>query len=240
MYSIAVGDFDLQEEFASFYETQSKEIQAVTPSMVAKQMRSSTRSVTKGLAGIGFEVEQRWLTFYSKDADSEIKEKRGQTRAYVVPSQRAWEEMFSRYYYQEDETSNVELPDILRSKKYVARESVYAEASHPSQVSQKEGATTNVRDTCDTCDGSTHTVNKKDSTKATSSATLRLPDGRVVNWAWCLSIWDSIGRPVIHAGDNDNIFDLSLFLFPERVSPKRLGGIVSWLEEHSGEKMPVG
>lgn len=76
-----------------------------------------------------------------------------------------------------------------------------AEASHPSQVSQKEGSTTNVRDTCDTCDGSIHTGNKKDNKKATSPVTPRLPDGRVLNWQWCLSTWDKIGRPIIHAGD---------------------------------------
>ncbi len=203
MYSIAVGDFDLQEEYAAFYDPQSKEIQAVTPSMVAKQMKSSARSVTKGLIGIGFEVEQKWITFHSKDADSEIKEKRKQTRAYVVPSQRAWDEMLSRYYYQEDEGGgDVELPDILRSKKFVyERKSVYVEASHPSQVSQKEEAKKNARDSCDTCDGSTHTVNKK----AISPVTLRLSDGRVADWLWCLSTWDKIGKPAIHAGDNDNI-----------------------------------
>ena len=53
------------------------------------QMKSSAKSVAKGLISIGFEVEQKWVTFYSKDEDSEIKEKRKQVRAYVIPSQRA-------------------------------------------------------------------------------------------------------------------------------------------------------
>jgi hypothetical protein len=69
------------------------------------------------------------------------------------------------------------------------------------------------------------------------SKSLRLPDGRLLDWKWCMDTWDKIGRPVIHAGDNDNIFDLSLFLYAEKLSPKRLEGIVIWLEEHSGEMM---
>lgn len=78
------------------------------------------------------------------------------------------------------------------------------------------------------------------SIKGTKGATMPpcLSDGRAVDWQWCLCTWDRIGRPVVHAGPNDNIFDLSLFLYPEKVSPKRLEAIVNWLEEHSGEKMP--
>jgi len=69
---------------------------------------------------------------------------------------------------------------------------------------------------------------------------LQLPDGRVVNWAWCLTTWHKLGRPVIHVGDRDNIFDLSLYLYPEKISPQRLLGIVNWLQTHSKERMPEG
>ena len=238
VYSIAVGDFDLQEEFASFYEPQSKEIQAVTPSMVAKQMKSSTRSVTKGLIGIGFEVEQKWITFYSKDVDSEIREKRKQTRAYVVPSQRAWDEIVSRYYYQEDEgESDVELPDILRSKKFVGKESVYAVPSQVSQVSQKEGPP-NARDTCDRCDTSTHTEDKKDSKNAIKpSLDESIHQILEMTKEQAVSIWNKQGRPIIHLGPGENCLDLAKLLEQREIKPEHLSVIKEWLEKHlEGER----
>ena len=91
MYSIAVGDFDLQEVFASYYEPQSKEIQAVTPSMVARQMKSSAKAVTQGLISIGFQVERKAITIYSKD-DTQNEGRMRVVRCYTVPSQKAWVE----------------------------------------------------------------------------------------------------------------------------------------------------
>ena len=66
--------------------------------------------------------------------------------------------------------------------------------------------------------------------------TLRGTDGRLINWPWCLFMWDELGRPVIYAGDP--IYDLSLYMYPEKLSPQKLQGIVTWLEEHSGRSMP--
>ena len=229
VYSIAVGDLDLQEEFASFYEPQSKEIQVVTPSMVARQMKSSAKNVTQGLASIGFEVEQKWVTFYSKDADSETKEKRKQNRAYVVPSQRVWDEMVSRYYYQEEGENNIELPEILRSKKYVARESVYVEVSHLSQVSQKEEVTISGRDSCDTCDGSTYTVNKKDSKTATEPDPIAKILGMTKEET--LAIWNKLGGPVIHLGPGENCEKLDLLLSNPNVLDRHLLAVKEWLEK---------
>lgn len=65
-----------------------------------------------------------------------------------------------------------------------------------------------------------------------------LPDGRRLDWQWCLSTWSKVGKPIVHVGDKDNIFDLSMILYPKKLSSERLQRIVSWLEEHSDEKMP--
>jgi len=66
--------------------------------------------------------------------------------------------------------------------------------------------------------------------------TLRGLDGRVIDWLWCLSTWDKLGRPVAYAAPGDPFYDLSLYMYPERLSPRKLQGIVTWLEEHSGER----
>jgi hypothetical protein len=65
-----------------------------------------------------------------------------------------------------------------------------------------------------------------------------LPDGRVLNWQWCLSTWEKLGKPLVHAGDQDNIEDLGPIFYPEKLSPGRLQGIVTWLEKYSKETMP--
>lgn len=67
---------------------------------------------------------------------------------------------------------------------------------------------------------------------------LQGPDGRVIDWLRCLSIWDKLDRPVVYAAPGDPFYDLSLYMYPEKLSPQRLDGIVIWLEEHSGRKMP--
>jgi hypothetical protein len=155
VYSIAIGDFDIQEEFASYYEAESGQIQAVTPTMVARQMRSSGKTVTQSLQSIGFEVERKWITIDGKDAEAE---KKRVIRAYVVPSKKAWDEMMSRYYYQEGEDGkDIEVPEILRSIKFVC-----GEVSHLSHLSQEQPGLDGC-DRCDTCDGSTDTAGKKPS-----------------------------------------------------------------------------
>ena len=67
---------------------------------------------------------------------------------------------------------------------------------------------------------------------------IRGADGKEIDWQWCLTTWDKLGRPVIYAGPNDPIYDLSLYIYPEKLSPLRLQGIVTWLEEHQGEDVP--
>jgi len=64
---------------------------------------------------------------------------------------------------------------------------------------------------------------------------LRGPDGRVIDWLWCLTTWDQLGRPVVNAAPRDPFYDLSLYMYPERLSPQKLQGISTWLEEHSGD-----
>lgn len=62
---------------------------------------------------------------------------------------------------------------------------------------------------------------------------LRGPDGQIVDWPRCLSTWDKLGRPVVYAAPEDPFYDLSLYMYPERLSPQKLQGIVTWLEEHN-------
>lgn len=62
---------------------------------------------------------------------------------------------------------------------------------------------------------------------------LRGPDGRVIDWLWCLSTWDKLGRPVVYATPGDPFYDLSLYMYPERLSPRKLQGIATWLKDHS-------
>lgn len=60
---------------------------------------------------------------------------------------------------------------------------------------------------------------------------LQGPDGRVIDWLWCLSTWDKLGRPVVYAAPCDPFYDLSLYMYPEKISPRQLQGIVAWLKE---------
>lgn len=66
---------------------------------------------------------------------------------------------------------------------------------------------------------------------------LRGVDGRPINWPWCLFVWDKLGRPIVYAAPGDPFYDLLLYMYPEKISPRQLHGIVVWLEEHSGMKM---
>lgn len=66
----------------------------------------------------------------------------------------------------------------------------------------------------------------------------RLPDRRLLNWLWCQEKYYKLGKPYMCLGDGDNIPDLNLYMYPEKISPHRLMKIVSWLEKHTKEKMP--
>jgi hypothetical protein len=120
VYSIAVGDTDLNQSYPDYYS--DGHILAVTPTMVAKQLNSKPKAITQGLTSIGFEVESRRLQSVNK-----------KPRLYCVPDKKKWQEMVSRYYYSEDEDPLPEAPEVLRGSKYV----VCPEASHPSHPSPK-------------------------------------------------------------------------------------------------------
>jgi len=106
----------------------SDTIEAVTPSMVCQFVQSSPKTVTKGLASIGFLVEQRWIDGY----DTKGNPKRRQVRAYVIPNSTVYQEIMSRYWYSDDGAELPEIPDILRSRKYVLCKQV-SQVSQPSQ-----------------------------------------------------------------------------------------------------------
>ena len=68
----------------------------------------------------------------------------------------------------------------------------------------------------------------------------RLPDGRLLNWPWCLSAWGKLGRPVVPtvtSAGRFTIFNLDIIFYPEQFEPERLQALVTWLEVHSGKGM---
>ena len=121
VYTIANGDEELKGEFGLYY-SQDDEIEAITPSMVAKLMNTSTRAATGALRSIGFDVERRWITLQGPIDEEKWKPKRKRVRTYVVPNRKTWREIIQRYYYSEDEenpSANIDIPVVLRSGKYV-------------------------------------------------------------------------------------------------------------------------
>ena len=126
--AIATCDLESDEEFAGYYGDDGKCVQAVTPSMVNRHIKSTAKSITKGLSNVGFVVEQRWIAWH-KDGEG----KRRRVRAYAVPDYRVWGEIMSRYYYSEDGNDVPDLPECLKSSKFV----VCKEPSQPSQPSQQ-------------------------------------------------------------------------------------------------------
>jgi hypothetical protein len=122
--AIATGDHNLKSEWVEYYEPSSGKPQAVTSSMVARQMNTSTKSVTQALASVGIEAERRYVTLYSEKG--EVPK---QVRAYSILNSQAWSEIMSRYWPSEDD-GFPEIPNALKSAKFVS-----GELSHPSQVS---------------------------------------------------------------------------------------------------------
>lgn len=59
---------------------------------------------------------------------------------------------------------------------------------------------------------------------------LRGPGGEPVDWPWCLEAWDRLGRPVIYPAPDNPIYDLSLYLYTEKLTPERRAGIAAWLK----------
>ncbi len=127
--AIAAGDQEAGAEFSEYLKPGSDELEAVTPSMVAKQLKASLKAITQGLLSVGFQVEKRWITLRKED-----KELRKQVRAYTIPDSQTWAEITSRYYFTEDGKTDVEIPQCLQSSRYAPS----AEPSQPSQASQKE------------------------------------------------------------------------------------------------------
>jgi hypothetical protein len=72
-----------------------------------------------------------------------------------------------------------------------------------------------------------------ESSRPDRSQHIRLPDGRILNWQWCLSTWIKLGKPCM---TEIKELDISLYMYPGRLSAQKLGLIVDWLEKHSGEK----
>ena len=56
------------------------------------------------------------------------------------------------------------------------------------------------------------------------------PAGEPIDWAWCLGAWDRLGRSVIYPAVGGSVYDLSLYLYPERLAPERRAGIAAWLK----------
>jgi len=71
-------------------------------------------------------------------------------------------------------------------------------------------------------------------THSAGKAPILLPDGRVLDWQWCLSTFTKLGHPCMVEIQE---YDISVYLYPEKLSPKKLQQIVDWLEEHSGQQM---
>lgn len=109
--SISTGDVDLQEAFADYYLSQ-KGIQAITPSMITSQLKTSAKSATQVLQSVGFEVEWRWIITNKPGAKNKKR-----TRAYCIPDANTWREIIQRYYYSEDEKF-IEMPPVLMASKY--------------------------------------------------------------------------------------------------------------------------
>jgi hypothetical protein len=112
VYGIAAGDTDLEQEFTGYYDS-AGQIQAVTPTMVARLVKSSAKQVTQTLTGVGFEIEWRWI-----DISNDGQQVKKRTRAYCVPDSQTWNEIVSRYYYTEHEAVLPEIPDALRSRRF--------------------------------------------------------------------------------------------------------------------------
>jgi len=127
--ALARGEVEPGDEFNDLYNPLLKTVQAVTPSMMAKQFKSSPKAVTQTLTSTGFQVEKRYIT----KADGRTKK---QVRAYVVPDQNSWNEIVRRYI---EEGDDIDMPPVLKS-------SVYVEVSQTSQPSQTTDSETDKTD----------------------------------------------------------------------------------------------
>lgn len=112
VYGIAAGDTDVEEEFTGYLDSDGK-VQAITPTMVARLVRSSAKQVTQTLTSVGFEVEWRWV-----DINKDNQRVKKRTRAYCISESRTWSEIISRYYYSESGEKPGDVPESLTSHKF--------------------------------------------------------------------------------------------------------------------------
>jgi len=104
-------------------------------------------------------------------------------------------------------------------------------SDYPSQVSQASPQIQEIVSTgTDGTDGTLFCTKER-------TRDVKLLDGRLLNWAWVFSTWHNLGRPMIHVGPGDNLFNLSP-VSPNGLSPERLLSVVMWIEEHSKKMMP--
>lgn len=119
VYSLAIGEEKLPEEYLQEYCVDGV-ITALTPSMVAKSLGATPTSISRSLGSIGFEVESSTVQIR---VDGNLKNKK--VRRYVLPDEKAWKDVYERYYHQDPDNyqgigENIpECPKVLRSKKYI-------------------------------------------------------------------------------------------------------------------------
>jgi len=89
--------------------------------MVAKQMNSTPKAVTRGLQSIGFNLERKRL------GSGRV------TRHYAVLNDQDWHEMLSRYFYCEDGETIPSVPETLKSRRFVSLPREVSQVSQPSQ-----------------------------------------------------------------------------------------------------------
>lgn len=128
--SMGKGDLEPGDEFGELYNPTLKVVQAITPSMIAKQFHSTGKKVTQTLSSAGFQVEKRWIT----KVDGKTKK---QIRAYAVPDSDTWAEIVRRYIIEDED--GAEIPEALKS-------ALWVKPSQPSQVPQDSDPVTDETD----------------------------------------------------------------------------------------------
>lgn len=119
VYSLAIGEEKLPDEYLQEYCVNGV-ITALTPSMVARSLGATPTSISRALGSIGFEVESSTVQI---QADGDLKNKK--VRRYVLPDEKAWRDVYERYYHRDPDNyqgvgENIpECPKVLRSRKYV-------------------------------------------------------------------------------------------------------------------------
>jgi len=136
--SIAKGEEDLSSEFGEYYSP-SQEISAITPSMVAKALKTSPKIVTTTLTSVGFEVEKKWITL--QKIDKKVKKV---VRAYCVPDEKTWREIISRYYLPEGGEEKIpDIPKVLKAKKFIT-DTAYEDDFTPEEENENKKLVLNI------------------------------------------------------------------------------------------------